>query len=279
MTDNGQPHMSKHLGAFYRREGSHFISGELTRGPWDDRAQHGGPPAALLGRAIEQWGAQAASRHVARITVELLKPIPLGKLEVQVEPIRVGKHVDWLLARLLHEGRELARATAVRMSTADLDLPEPHCPPQAPPAPPSSVAPFVFPFFSTEVAYHRAVDIRIVEGIWGTNGPITAWLGLTASLIEGEATSPFVQMLVLADAQNGVCPALDATQFAFINPDMTVYLRRPMAGSWTGLRARSTPDNAGTGLVQSELYDQSGEVGRVLQSLSIRPQRSGPANS
>jgi hypothetical protein len=29
---------------------------ELTRGPWDPRHQHAGPPAALIGREVERLG-------------------------------------------------------------------------------------------------------------------------------------------------------------------------------------------------------------------------------
>jgi len=30
-----------------------FLANAWTAGPWDPRLQHGGPPAALLGRALE----------------------------------------------------------------------------------------------------------------------------------------------------------------------------------------------------------------------------------
>src|SRR5919198_1227289 len=42
--------------AFYLPSGGGFEPTELTRGPWDPRAQHAGPPAALVGRAVELAG-------------------------------------------------------------------------------------------------------------------------------------------------------------------------------------------------------------------------------
>jgi len=30
--------------AFFLRDGNSFVPTELTRGPWDPKAQHGGPP-------------------------------------------------------------------------------------------------------------------------------------------------------------------------------------------------------------------------------------------
>jgi acyl-CoA thioesterase len=256
--------------AFYIREGSKFVATTLARGPWDDATQHGGPPSALLGGAIERWGdGGAAKRHVARITVDLLRPVPLAAVEVEVEPIRVGRRVDWLAASLRCDGKEVARATAVRIAVSHVDLPPPHCPPHDPPALPDTAASFGFDFFPSEVAYHRAVEGRIVEGEWGAKGPITGWMRLRVPLIEGEPISPLENMLALADAQNGLCMALDPKKFAFINADLCAYVRRPMSGEWVGFAARSTPEESGTGLVQSELFDEHGEVGRVLQCLTV----------
>src|SRR5688572_8968773 len=229
--------------AFYVREGARFVATALARGPWDEATQHGGPPSALLGGAVERWGdGGAAKRHVARITVDLLRPVPLAAAEIEVQPIRVGRRVDWLAASLRCDGKEVARATAVRIALSHVDLPPPHCPPHDPPPLPDTAASFGFDFFPSEVAYHRAVEGRIVEGEWGAKGPITGWMRLRVPLIEGEPISPLENMLALADAQNGLCMALDPKKFAFINADLCAYVRRPMSGEWVGFAARSTPE-------------------------------------
>src|SRR5919108_4856364 len=46
--------------SFYELDGARLLPTELTRGPWDPDAQHAGPPAALLGRAIERIGSEDA---------------------------------------------------------------------------------------------------------------------------------------------------------------------------------------------------------------------------
>jgi hypothetical protein len=56
-----------------------FESAEYTRGPWDAGAQHAGPPAALLGRAIER-AVEAKARpgmRVARLTYDIARPVPM----------------------------------------------------------------------------------------------------------------------------------------------------------------------------------------------------------
>ena len=55
--------------AFYEPlGGGRFRSTGHTAGPWDVRSQHAGPPAALLGRALEAdrpaRGDAARARHV-----------------------------------------------------------------------------------------------------------------------------------------------------------------------------------------------------------------------
>src|SRR5687767_10306641 len=97
--------------AFYVSDGADFVSSELTRGPWDPGSQHAGPPAALIGRAIEQdtpdgW-------IVGRITFEILRPVPIAPLRVEVETLRPGRSVELVGAMLLDAGgQELIRAHA-----------------------------------------------------------------------------------------------------------------------------------------------------------------------
>src|SRR5919197_1854430 len=59
--------------AFYVPEGDRLVPTELTRGPWDPEAQHAGPPAALMGRAIE--ACPPGGGHVGRVTFEILRSL------------------------------------------------------------------------------------------------------------------------------------------------------------------------------------------------------------
>lgn len=255
--------------AFYRRDGTRFVPTPYCIGPWSPSAQHGGPPAALLAGAAERYGDDAQDFFVARVTVELMRPIPLTPLTVDVTPVRLGKQVQWLSAQLTSDGLELARASVVRIRSASLALPVDVESPRSPPPPPEGLAPFVFDFFPVEVAYHAAIDMRIARGTWG-RGPATAWLRPRFPLLEGEVTSALERTLLLADATNGVAPAVSTADFAFINPDLTVYLQRSVATEWLALDARSVPGSDGVGLVQSILHDERGEVGRCAQALMIR---------
>jgi hypothetical protein len=254
--------------AFFVPEGHRFVATELTRGPWSNDHQHGGPPSALMGRAIERWGDDAARFTVARVTVELLRPVPLGPLEVEVEPVRISRKAQRLTARLLAGGEEVARAFGLRIRLAELDLPPARVAPRPPFGDPLLLPEFVFPFFQHPVAYQAAVDIRIARGEWG-RGAAAAWMRLRVPLVAGEETSPLERTLAVADAANGICPALDTSEFTFVNPDLTVALFRPAVGEWIGLDSRSLVVPAGTGLVTCGLVDTGGEIGHILQSLVV----------
>ena len=217
---------------------------------------------------MARWGDDAAELTLARLTVELLRPVPIAPLEVDVELTRATRRVQRLSARLLAGGDEVARAVGLRVRVGALDLPPARVAPRPPFADPQLLPGFTFPFFRHSVGYHTAVDIRIARGDWGL-GPAAAWLRPRVPLLAGEEWSPLERTLVVADAANGICPALPVDEFTFVNADLTVALFRPAVGEWIGLDARSLVAPAGTGLVTSELVDADGEFGHVLQCLVV----------
>src|SRR4051794_8220864 len=85
------------LDALFIRKGNAFEPTELTRGPWDPRAQHGGPPAALIVTELQR---QSDGRPFARIALHLMKPVPLVPLTVEVEGDRDGRRARRVRADL-----------------------------------------------------------------------------------------------------------------------------------------------------------------------------------
>lgn len=251
--------------SFYEPDGpDRFLSMPETIGPWDATLQHAGPPSALLARAFERLSPELLVR---RITVDLLRPIPIAPLTVRADVVRAGKRAQWLAGALVHEGRDVARATALAIRPVVVTLPE-HPRPQPALPPPDESKSFVFPFFLTKVGYHTAMELRIAKGEW-SKGPCAAWLRMRVPLVAGETPSPLQRAVVAADAGNGVSVTLPIDRFTFINADLTVHLHREPAGEWIGLDAITVPENDGSGLQHSLLHDTRGVVGRSLQTLVV----------
>ncbi|MFO7564317.1 MAG: thioesterase family protein [Enhygromyxa sp.] len=269
--------MSK--GHFYAREqGAHgeerFFATELTRGPWSNDHQHGGPPTALLARAIERFERDGADAFTARITVELLRPIPIAApLEVMTEVLTQGRSVHRIAAALVSGDQQLAVAVGLRIRVAELDLPIRLPNGDELLRPVEQCPSFEFPFFQHIVGYHTAIEVRIAGGEFGT-GRMAAWMRPRVPLIADEETSPLQRVMICADAGHGLGSALDTRAWSFINPDLSVQLHRLPSSEWLGMEARTWTEPLGFGACRTRLSDRRGDLGVVLQSQVIAGVRS-----
>jgi Acyl-CoA thioesterase C-terminal domain/Acyl-CoA thioesterase N-terminal domain len=257
--------------ALYLRDGDLFVPTEHTRGPWDPEAQHGGPPAALLARALETAPAPAAMQLV-RLGVRLLRPVPLCPVRARAEVVREGRRVQRVEAWLEDEdGGELCRATGLRirsldhpvgLAAGDGTLP----PPPGPGLEPWASRPLQPPSFASS-----GVDLRFVRGSIRRPGPATVWVRLCHPVVEDEPPSPVMRAAAAADFGNGVSSLLDWETSLFINPELTIYLHRPPQGEWICLEARTELSPDGLGVAHSLLSDRQGSVGHALQALLVGP--------
>src|SRR4051795_972071 len=126
------------MDALFRIAGEVVEPTELARGPWGPNALHGGPTAALLARAVERHDPGPAS-FVARLTVELLQPVPIAPLRLAVRTARPGRNVQTLDAAVFAGDVEGARGGAVGMRGPDLPLPDTNPDVPVPPKPTADV--------------------------------------------------------------------------------------------------------------------------------------------
>jgi hypothetical protein len=254
--------------AFFVPDGERFASTELTVGPWDPDSQHAGPPAALIGRALERCG-DPDGKQIGRVTFEILRPVPIEPLRVEARVARPGRSVELLEAELSNAGGPLVRATAWRLGTQSLQL-DPPAPPAPPPPGPAEARERDFFPTGVEFGYHTAMEWRFVEGAFLELGPATVWMRMRHPLVTGEEPSPLQRVLIAADSGNGVSAAVDFGRFLFINTDLSVHLHRMPSGEWVCLEARTFPDEQGVGLADTALYDERGRIGRSAQTLLVR---------
>jgi hypothetical protein len=250
--------------AFYLPLGDNrWRSTVYTTGPWDARFQHGGPPSALMARAIEQCGPRE-DMLVARMTVDILGAIPVDDLELRSRVLRPGRSVELVEAELSSGGREVARAQAWRVLRSTQEIA-----PRQPPAPalPAEITPFAADGWVD--GYVSAVEWRFTAGGFGQAGPATAWTRLRHPLVPDEIPSPLQRVLAVADSGNGISGELDLSTWHFINPELTVHLHREAVGEWVCLQAQTAISSGGAGLATSVLSDLDGPIGVGAQSLLI----------
>lgn len=253
--------------AFFRQLGDDlFEATKWTRGPWDPAYQHGGPPSALMTGRLEAMLGDAF--RVVRVSIEIPRPVPVGRLRLERGVRRDGSSVQILTGRVLNdEGKLVLSAEVLALAEAELGLSAEA--PSMDEAPPADGTLGRFPFFEPQDNYAAAMELRFTRGRFG-DGDVMAWLRMQVALLEGQAPSPVERVMVAADSGNGVSQRLSVREFTFVNPDLTVTLHRHPKGEWIGLGARTDLDQRGVGVADTRLYDVERPIGRGVQTLVVR---------
>lgn len=250
-------------------EDGRFHSTQATSGPWSELAQHGGPPAALLARALEALD-EGTPRVIGRFTMDLLGPVPVQDLTLTSSVPRPGRTVSLRQAELSDgTGRVVARAQGWAFPAVEwpedetpggLGTPLQHGPsdghPEEVPA-------------SWFRGYLDSVKWQWIEGAIGQPGPAVVWMSPLLPLVPGEALSPLQRLLACVDSASGASAALDPADWNFMNTELTVHVVRPAVGEWVCLRAETTLSTGAVGLAAAEVYDEHGLVARSAQALLV----------
>jgi hypothetical protein len=254
--------------AFYLPLGDNrYLSTEHTGGPWDPEFQHGGPPSALLVRAMEAES-PAWPATLARVGVDILGPVPVTELSVRSRVLRPGRSVDLVEAELVAGDRAVVRAQAWRVRATELELP-PYDEPRVD-VPDFPAAETTLPD-GWRGGYMRAMEWRFVGGVWAGSGPATVWGRMRYPLVPDEEPTGLQRVLALADSGSGVSSVLPFDGWLFINPELTVHLAAPPHGEWICLDAATLVNATGFGLATSRLFDRDRLVARGAQSLLVGP--------
>jgi hypothetical protein len=229
--------------AFYVPDGDRYLATDHTRGPWDPGAQHGGPVSALLAHALERAHPRPDAQ-VARVSIDLLAPVPIAPLAVTTEVVRAGRKVELLAATLAVDGRPFALARVWRIRTADVGVPD--APGHVLATPADGHEPEFFPGLA-DVGWHRSIEARFLEGAWNEPGAASAWFRLRVPVVAGREPTPVERVLAVADAGNGISAPLEFTRYLFVNCDLTVSLHRLPVGEWVHLAAETRVEPRGGG--------------------------------
>ncbi len=248
-----------------------------TTGPWAAGLQHAGPPSALLTRAVRRLGGLPAGALPARLTFDILSPVPVADLVVTARTLRPGRRValtESSLACADAPDRPLMtlRAWFVRQLGEDSPVRAgiPATPDTAPPSAPESLQPMPRPD-GWHPGYLDAIHWLWAEGSFEAPGPAAVWTMLGVDLVEGEETHPIERLVAVADSASGISAVANPGALVFVNTDLTLHLTREPVGDDIWMRAQTTVDAAGIGRTIGELGDRGGAVAHSAQCLFVEP--------
>ena len=282
----------------------YFEPTEATTSPWDTRAQHGGPPTALLACCLDDAFGRPGLR-VARISMDFLGPIPRTPSRVQTELLRPGRRTQlseaslWAgdrrvaVARVWHlatgpgpEAREVdpvlgnfglgpadGEVSAGPGPTGDAGVPE-----DEPSLPADLPGPQPQTFFDgvEDWGYGQATEWRTVSGGYDSStGAADVWTRVRIPLVTGRLLDGLARFAIVADSANGLSAPVSFREWLFIPPGVTMHLHRYPAGDWVRLTASSDPGRNGIGLTEGILSDATGRCGAVTQPLLVAPRPPG----
>lgn len=256
--------------AFLKLDDTHvYIGQDPTRGPWSTEHCHAGPPAGAIARSVEIVAGR--DKLLTRLTLDLIRPIPIAGFRVDVEMRREGRKVSTAAAVLSDlNGKPCVTATAMLIAPS-----EEHAMPTAPviPLKVADAAPGLFPVRKAmhgEPAFGQFVEIRYPEGETADPGPTKMWMK-TGPLIDGEVPSSFQRICPLADSGNAVSPNALMQEVGFVNPDLTIVAHRQTQADWLLTDTISHWRPNGIGLAEARISDDDGPVATALQSLLLTP--------
>jgi hypothetical protein len=262
--------------AVFARDGERFIPGPYAIGPWAADRLHGGPVLGLIARAIE-LAEPDPELVLARLTVDLFRPVPSAPLLVRTQTLRKSSRLALLRASVLDaEGNELTQGSALLLRASDAGPSRADV--QAMPAGPDGLTTESLmrgaPRQSDRHAgFHTRVETRWVPR--SAEQPLAVWFRLPLALVAGEPASPLVSAVALADFANAIAAIAQSARnergASFINADTTLYLARRPEGEWLCLQERSCTIERGISTASVSLFDQRGPLGHALQArLTVR---------
>ncbi|HJN37218.1 MAG TPA: thioesterase family protein [Gammaproteobacteria bacterium] len=253
----------------FRRVKSGYEASASGCAGWYPDVLHGGAVAGFISHFCTSYPTSKPMR-LARVTVDLFKPVIRNHLEVSVEVLRNSKNLQVLEAKLLRKGSLVAKASVLKIrenasiglachdSSDKLDFPDP-----------VNVFKLTNPSMNEIRNFAKdAVEINRVEGMpFDEDGPGSLWIRPKLNLIEGESMHPGISAIVAADFGNAISSVFPLDSHIYINADLGVEFYRMPRGEWIGVESITHNTQDGVGLVQTKLYDREGLIGGAHQCL------------
>jgi len=265
--------------ALFSIEGDSFLPSSLAGSPWHHDLLHGGAPAGLLAFCLERE-ALGLGLQPAKLSIDLLKPVPKSPLSVRVRTLRKGKRIMLLVASLMAGNNIVAEASCLLVKPQQIKLPDYACQDKQVIESPLALKEVSFQdilFGSSGYmppGLHTTIQLRPVTPL-AERGRGTAWILLPVPIVSGNSNTPFMLAALASDFGNGVGQLRLGENVGTINADIILQLSRLPEGEWIGLDSVALLDDMGVGQVNTTLHDVHGRIGQVSQTIMPMGEFSG----
>jgi len=243
------------MDASFRPDGEFLVPSPSTAGPWSDQMIGGHHIGGLVAWGIERDYSEP-DFQVARLTIDMFRPVPMRPLKVLTRPARTGRRVRAVEVSVLDGEVEVTRASALLLRRSEHPDGEPWTPEPWDVPDPDDVA-------SIPNAGEMSWEIRRIAD-WDV-GQGKVWLRERSEFVAGQALTPFLRAAVFADFAHPLANSGRAG-LAFINADLTMYLARYPNGEWIGMETTGHVGTEGIAVGTAWLYDREGRIGHVVVS-------------
>lgn len=269
-------------GHVFEAEGGSWRPTRLALSPWSEDLLHGGPTAALVARAVEQLKPDPGFL-IARLTIDMFRPVPARPLETKAELVRSGRRIAAAQASVMDGDVEVTRATALMLRTNPTPMPVEIARARRDlPAPESVPVRSIFSDGRTEdqvpPGFHKHIEVRTFrdETAPGGGRAVGAWLRFPYGLFEGEEMTSYLHAASLSDFANGLGNLSAGEGAGYINCDITLTVHREPVGEYVAMELEAGAGPVGIGSNHAILSDVEGVFGGVAQSLLLNPRAPRP---
>jgi hypothetical protein len=253
--------------AYFTRLGNAtFLPTGHTGGAWNIDEQHIAPAMGLLTHVIELDCARRAQDFtIGRLSFDILGTLPMEEMHTQVQVLRPGRTIELVEATISQNGRAALRARAWLMKSRDTGAIAGTTLAAIP-----AIADMAHwdPTTIWPGGFIGSIDIRRA---WREPGRAAYWVRANHPLLDGEAVSALARAATLFDVANGMAVRADPQAVAFPNLDLTAHLFATPRGQWLGFDTSVSFGANGIGLTSSTIHDDTGPVGTLAQTLTVRP--------
>jgi hypothetical protein len=254
--------MSIDTAYFTSRAEGVFEPTAVAGGHWGENLISGPAVAGLAARALERDFGEPGFLP-ARFTIDLLKPARQIPTRTQTRLIRDGRRVRYVECDVIQGDWIVARATSVayRVSQA----------PAGQEWEPQSE--FIAPTYAEGGGMFVGSD-SAGWGVLGAEQQNTArkqayYRG--PDVVAGEAASPFVRSVIVAEAATNMVVNLGTAGIGYINGDLTVSLSRLPHSEFIGVRGDTRSAFDGVAVGTATLFDAAGPIGTASVTALANP--------